>query len=120
MIETADLLDMERELDRRGFMRRLFAIGAGIAVGGALVRAVDAVSSHHWDYIAAEPDAFEGVVRFDSRVVCTQADWDKLLEEAYVKTQLVSAINAATPFKDSMRRKLKHRESGRYLQLTIG
>lgn len=45
MIETADLLDMERELSRRGFMRRMFAIGAGIAASGALVRAADAMAS---------------------------------------------------------------------------
>jgi hypothetical protein len=44
MIETANLLDMEHEISRRGFMRRMFAMGAGIAASGALARAADALA----------------------------------------------------------------------------
>lgn len=36
--------------------------------------------------------------------VATLANWDALLEEDYVKGQIVSAINTATPFRDKLKR----------------
>lgn len=36
--------------------------------------------------------------------VATLANWDALLEEDYVKGQIVDAINTATPFKDTLKR----------------
>ncbi len=41
MIESADLLDLERAITRRSALKRIFAIGAGIAVGGELVRQIE-------------------------------------------------------------------------------
>lgn len=102
MIETADLLDMERELDRRGFVRRLFAIGAGIAASGALVRAADKVAAlddpHMWFLQAAKRPANGKIINL--------TDWDALLDSDYVRTQLVDAVNHAAPFIEVMRSKL--------------
>lgn len=36
--------------------------------------------------------------------VVTKANWDALLEEDYVKGQIVSAVNTATPFRDTLKR----------------
>jgi hypothetical protein len=44
MIEVVDLLGLEREIDRRTFVRRMFALGAGFAASGAIVRAVEALA----------------------------------------------------------------------------
>ena len=44
LIASAETLD-EEDIDRRLFVRRLFAMGAGIAVGGELVRLFDAAGA---------------------------------------------------------------------------
>lgn len=41
MIDVVDLLGLEQEISRRSFVRRMFALGAGFAASGAIVRAVE-------------------------------------------------------------------------------
>ncbi len=98
MIDTADLLGMQEEIDRRSFMRRLFAIGAGVAASGVLVRALSALAPSPYGVsildTIAEPHRLVNVA--------TVADWDALLREHYVQTQIIAAISVATPLKNDL------------------
>lgn len=52
------------EIDRRSFVRRMFAIGAGIAVGGELIRQVER--------LAPAKDAYEGILNYYGEITVSR------------------------------------------------
>lgn len=84
-------VDCGATISRRSFVRRLFAIGAGIAVGGELIRLAD-----------------PGLWTPTSGFVANLVTWDALLEEDYIKREITTATKDIEYWQNSQRHLAAH------------
>lgn len=102
-------------IDRRSFVRRLFAIGAGIAVSGELIRRVELI-------VPPEPQMSGRALLTlyeQGRIPVTLADWDALLHEDYVRAHIVEAYSLETPFLGKLRAAKRPFAGGKYIGVEL-